>query len=63
VDPQEPAQIFVVRYDDRAGLQALGINVDVRDPGPVAEQLGRRAANPFPNATRTYASPPSGWKR
>jgi hypothetical protein len=64
LDPQEPAQIFVLRYNDRAGLRALGIDVDVPEPGPVAEEAERRrAANPFPNSTRTYAAPPPGWKR
>jgi hypothetical protein len=63
LDPLEPAEIIVLHYNDRAGLQAIGIDVDAAPAGAVAEGPVRRQPNPFPNTTRTYASPPPGWKR
>lgn len=48
-----PAGVAALRYEDREGLRALGIDVD---------GLARReTANPFP-AESQFAKPPPGWK-
>ena len=55
-----PSVILGVRYNDRDGLVALGIDVDACCAGP--EDLAWRAtATPFPATERRYAAPPSGW--
>jgi hypothetical protein len=53
-----PAARLAVRYDDRAGLAAMGIDVDRVD-----EVAVRRSAEPFPAVDRQYAPPPPGWSR
>jgi len=56
----EPAAVLELRYDDRAGLAAIGIDVD----GRVArrdEAFLRGTARPFP-ADPGYAKPPPGWR-
>ncbi len=62
-DAHRPAAVLMIRYNDRPGLIALGIDVD----GPAfvtADELARRqAANPFPATDRRWASPPPGWRR
>ncbi len=62
-----PAAILGVRYNDRGGLLALGIDVDVHDDGRFAgadDDLHlRSAADPFPVSRRRYAAPPAGWSR
>jgi hypothetical protein len=57
---QRPEVVIGARYDDRAGLVALGIDV-----GGVAmtEAELRRGAEPFPVVERGYAAPPPGWRR
>ncbi len=48
-----PVGVMVLRYEDRDGLRALGIDVD---------GLQRReTANPFPGESQ-FAKPPPGWK-
>lgn len=54
-----PAVILGVRYNDRDGLLAMGVNVDgYLSPDDSAL---RRTADPFPS--RPYAVPPVGWRR
>lgn len=54
---RRPATILGVRYNDRPGLIALGIDVD--EP---SERTLRGTANPFPLSQR-YATPPADWQR
>jgi hypothetical protein len=51
-----PAATLGCRYNDRAGLLAMGIDVD-----RVAEAQLRRTAEPFPGVDRQFAPPPPGW--
>lgn len=54
-----PDHVLAVRYDDRDGLLALGIDVDRR--GPDRREAWRRAtARPFTNLP-AFAPPPRGW--
>ena len=55
-----PDAILGARYDDRAGLIALGIDVD---GDRMSEAEVRRTAEPFPVVERSYAQPPPGWRR
>jgi len=50
-----PAALLTLRYDDRAGLAALGIELDGRRPD---DRWLRATAEPF----RGYAAPPPGWR-
>ena len=53
-----PAALLTVRYDDRRGLFALGIDVD----GPrwgARDRWLRESAQPF--RSEGYADPPPGW--
>jgi hypothetical protein len=52
-----PAALLTLRYDDRRGLAALGIDLEGRLAG--RERWLRETAEPF----RTYAEPPPGWRR
>jgi hypothetical protein len=52
-----PDVVLTVRYDDRAGLLAAGVDVDRRRPDEV--EL-RRTADPF-RRNVGYARPPPGW--
>lgn len=49
----KPACVLAIRYEDRDGLRALGIDLD-----GLAQ---REAANPFP-AESGFAKPPPGWR-
>lgn len=51
-----PAALLGVRYNDRRGLLALGIDVDGRD-----DLALRSSASPFPGS-RGYARPPRDWR-
>lgn len=53
-----PAVTLTLRYDDRAGLLAAGVDVDGRCEAP--EQRLRREADPFRRDAR-WAPPPRGW--
>lgn len=53
-----PAVRLTLRYDDRAGLLAAGVDVDGRCETP--EQRLRRDADPFRRDAR-WARPPRGW--
>jgi hypothetical protein len=57
---QRPEVVIGARYDDRAGLVALGIEVDGR---VITEAELRHGAEPFPVVERGYAAPPHGWRR
>ena len=52
-----PAAVIGCRYNDRAGLIALGIDVD-----GLSEAVVRRTADPFPVVDRGFAPPPAGWR-
>ena len=63
-DRNVPATILGVRYNDRNGLLAIGIDVDGWDESDLRREVARRqAAEPFPISERAYASPPPGWRR
>ena len=55
-----PAAVLGVRYNDRDGLVALGIDVD----GCCGDDdlAWRQTATPFPGTDRRYAAPPAGWR-
>ncbi len=55
----QPDAVLALRYDDRAGLVALGIDVDGR--GRDREAWLRENASPFRSSG--YAEPPPGWGR
>jgi hypothetical protein len=55
-----PAALLGARYNDRAGLYALGIDVDARDEP--ADLALRQSADPFP-VSRRFARPPVDWRR
>ena len=59
--PGTPAAILGVRYNDREGLIALGVDVDGYGYHDDDSQL-RRTADPFPSSPRRYACPPEGWR-
>lgn len=54
---RRPDVVLTMRYDDRAGLLAAGVDVDRR--GPDEAEL-RRTADPF-RRSAGYARPPPGW--
>jgi hypothetical protein len=54
-----PDVVIGARYNDRAGLVALGVDVD---SGATTEAVLRRGAEPFPVVERGYAAPPPGWR-
>jgi len=57
----QPAAVLGLRYNDRAGLIAMGIDVD----GCCAadDSSLRRTADPFPVSHTRYARPPRGWQQ
>ena len=55
-ESQSPTSTVEVRYNDRAGLRAMGIAIP--DPGAVEDDVAiRESATPFP-ADRRFAQPP-----
>lgn len=54
----QPQVVLALRYDDRRGLLALGIDLDGR--GTCDEAALRQSADPF--RRDGYARPPAGWK-
>ncbi|HVT08756.1 MAG TPA: hypothetical protein VHO67_14965 [Polyangia bacterium] len=60
-NPVRPSVVLGVRYNDRAGLLAMGIAVD--GDTCAADANLRLSAEPFPAADRRYAPPPAGWRR
>jgi hypothetical protein len=65
-NPSHPSAVLGLRYNDRQGLLAMGIDVDGPDwatygqDGMRDEDL-RQTADPFPAAHR-FAAPPPGWR-
>ena len=56
-----PSLVMGMRYNDRAGLVAVGIDVDnMWAPG---DTYLRQTARPFPVSQQGYAAPPPGWRR
>ncbi|WP_242341567.1 MULTISPECIES: hypothetical protein, partial [unclassified Anaeromyxobacter] len=55
----KPEAVLALRYDDREGLAALGIDVDGRWAARREAWL-RETAEPF--RERGYAEPPPGWR-
>jgi hypothetical protein len=55
-----PSVVLGVRYNDRDGLVALGIDVDACC-APPEDLAWRQTATPFPASDRRYAAPPAGW--
>lgn len=62
-DAQHPVAVLGLRYDDREGLLALGIDLGERWPDQYGEAYLRGTADPFPVVHRQYAAPPPGWRR
>lgn len=60
-DSSSPAALLGARYNDRAGLLALGIDLD--DEYSDEDLARRQSARPFPVAERRFARPPAGWRR
>jgi hypothetical protein len=56
-----PAALLGIRYNDYAGLLAMGVPVD-RDPA-ISEADLRQTAEPFPVVERRYAPAPACWRR
>ncbi len=54
----QPAAQLSIRYNDRAGLRAMGVRIEPA-VGPREAEL-RESANPFPN---NFCTPPSGWRQ
>lgn len=59
--PYSPSALLGVRYNDRSGLLAMGIDVDGNGSFFEDELYRRRTATPFPNNQHRYATPPPGW--
>jgi hypothetical protein len=65
-NPSYPTAVLGVRYNDRSGLLAMGIQLDsyygeacfYDDDSDL-----RRTAEPFPVVDRRFAAPPPGWHR
>lgn len=54
-----PDAVLTLRYDDREGLLAAGIDVDRRSHPLADEARGRETAQPFRRSS--FAEPPPGW--
>jgi len=54
-----PAAVLTLRYDDRQGLLAAGVDLDRWAGGRPEEARRREYANPFRSSG--YAEPPPGW--
>ncbi len=61
-NPSRPNVVLGLRYNDRQGLLAMGVDVDGARRWPGDTEL-RRTAEPFPVSTHRYAAPPAGWRR
>ncbi|WP_277958120.1 hypothetical protein, partial [Anaeromyxobacter oryzisoli] len=57
---RRPEAILTLRYDDRDGLVALGIDVDGARYGLADDAWLRETAEPF-RRDRGFARPPPGW--
>jgi hypothetical protein len=54
-----PSRVLGIRYNDRRGLIAMGVDVTRRDRWR-REVARRRSADPFPQ--HSYTTPPPGWR-
>jgi hypothetical protein len=61
-EASRPEAVLTLRYDDRAGLAALGIDVDGTRLSRRDERRLRETASPF-RAEAGYCEPPPGWAR
>ena len=63
-NPGSPSALLGLRYNDRDGLLAMGIDVDGPDWATYdREEELRRTAEPFPAVhQRRFAAPPPGWR-
>lgn len=59
----QPEVVMGMRYNDRPGLAALGIDIDGWYEYSHHEQHLRGTAQPFPVSSSRYAAPPPGWRR
>jgi hypothetical protein len=59
-NPLRPSVMLGLRYNDRPGLIAMGVNLD--ETPWYSEGDLRQTAEPFPVTHRTYAAPPPGWR-
>ncbi len=59
-DTAAPCCLVSLRYNDRGGLVALGIQLE--DPVDATEIWTRETANPFPG-TEPFSKPPIGWQQ
>jgi len=57
--PLHPSVLLGARYNDRAGLVAMGVDVD--GPPWYSDADLRQTAEPFP-VSRRYSLPPAGWR-
>jgi hypothetical protein len=58
---RSPEAVLTLRYDDRAGLLALGIDVERSGWARRDEAWRRERADPF-RRDASYAAPPPGWR-
>jgi len=58
---ESPEAVLTLRYDDRAGLLALGIDVDRSGWAGRDEAWRRERADPF-RRDASYSAPPPGWR-
>lgn len=56
-----PAAVLTLRYDDRRGLVAAGVDLDRWAWGRADDQWMREHANPF-RGSAPYSEPPPGWR-
>lgn len=61
--PHFAAAVLTVRYNDRSGLLAMGIDVDGAGWPQCNEEWLRTSARPFADAPRQFSTPPVGWSR
>jgi hypothetical protein len=60
MNPSRPSVLLGARYNDRAGLVAMGVDLD--SPPWYSDADLRQTADPFPVSSRRYAAPPPGWR-
>ena len=61
--PSRADALLALRYNDRRGLLALGIELRLPPRWPDNRELRRReTARPFEDLPRTFAAPPRGWE-
>jgi hypothetical protein len=58
----QPSALLGLRYNDRSGLLAMGIDVDGTGSYFETEAQRRRTAVPFPSNQNRFATPPANWE-